>query len=94
MEDVNYYLEDALYEHDCDRCEYLGKYESVALGLVDLYFHKRDEVITSDIIIRFGNDGPDYISTNLAMMFAYPIGSHRREYTEIITRYLIGQEDD
>jgi len=54
------------YNHDCDRCMFLGNHEFKNDGLVpkgyhDIYACPQGGSIPT-IIIRFGNDGPDYFS--------------------------------
>ena len=43
-----------LYQHDCERCRFLGSYRAH-----DLYFCKKER---PEVLARYGNDGPDYIS--------------------------------
>lgn len=46
------------YEHDCDKCIFLG-YE----GKYDLYTcFKEDEPIIITLIVRYSSEGPDYYS--------------------------------
>ena len=55
------------FTHDCDKCEFVW-----SVGDMDWYVHDRTKVrysihgqdpLFTDIIGRFGSDGPDYYST-------------------------------
>lgn len=52
--------ETPLYEHDCDLCTYLGRFEGPNYGKVDLYVHLGGFMPT--VIARWGSDGPNYAS--------------------------------
>ena len=49
--------------HDCGRCAYLGRF-----GAEDLYVCGPP----GSVIARFGDDGPDYLSTPIDHMYLYP----------------------
>lgn len=54
------------YNHDCDDCMFLGTHEFkndalVPKGHHDFYACQQGGVIAT-IIIRYGNEGPDYFS--------------------------------
>ncbi len=46
--------EPRLFEHDCEKCIWLGPYRGH-----DLYYHPGEN---QTVVARFGNDGPDYYS--------------------------------
>lgn len=53
------------WEHDCEACIFLGS----AIGgkhHVDLYAHESPSGRV-ELIARYGDDGPDYASTELSM---------------------------
>jgi hypothetical protein len=45
------------YNHDCDKCVFLGEYEEY-----DLYFCGQGTLLTSTVIARYSNNGEDYTS--------------------------------
>lgn len=47
------------HTHDCDRCQYLGSEN-------DLDFYFCESSILGTIIARYGSDGPDYSSSDVA----------------------------
>ena len=47
--------EDPQFDHDCDQCRFLGRYEKH-----DLYFCDQSGMPT--VLARYGNDGWDYTS--------------------------------
>lgn len=50
-----------IYEHDCDKCIFLGNYESPKSGdnqLYDLYFCPGEDTV----VARYGNNGWEYAS--------------------------------
>jgi len=51
------------FKHDCDNCDYLGRFKEY-----DLYFCDKE----STVIGRFSDEGADYTS---GMVFARPDGS-------------------
>lgn len=48
-----------LYQHDCDCCHFLGRFQGER-GPADLYAHTAGHMPT--VIARYGSDGPDYSS--------------------------------
>lgn len=56
-----------LFRHDCDKCDFLGRY-SENNSVYDLYFCST----TPTVIARYGNDGAEYTS---GMVFARPDGN-------------------
>lgn len=57
------FKEDPLYVHDCDKCEFLGRWRG--------YFNKSEKgpmqnydlyVCGDNVVARYGNDGPEYTS--------------------------------
>jgi hypothetical protein len=53
------------YNHDCDKCTYLGQYEEY-----DLYFCSK---FLPTVIARYGNDGPLYTSGMALRKFVPPL---------------------
>lgn len=49
-----------VFNHDCDKCIWLGTYQDSALGMTDLYVHPEGHRPT--VISRFSSEGPDYQS--------------------------------
>lgn len=49
-----------LYEHDCDRCIYLGQFEDAGIKY-DLYFCKQNG-FKDTVVGRFGDNGWEYAS--------------------------------
>lgn len=55
-----------MYTHDCDECTYLGVYDAHGMYKdlkFDLYYHYRPNC--SEVVARYGNDGPEYYSSNI-----------------------------
>lgn len=51
------------YEHDCDKCIFLGSWNDLEPSFqktYDLYFCSQHNLPT--VVARYGNDGPDYHS--------------------------------
>ena len=46
------------YEHDCDKCQYLGRYSDEQYDEADLYYCDREPTV----IVRYADDGPSYSS--------------------------------
>ena len=56
-----------LYEHDCEECKYLGKYENK----IDLYTCEQNG-IRRTYIARYSNTGSDYASSPLRIDVGLP----------------------
>lgn len=56
-------MENPKYQHNCDKCLFLGRYKKKC----DLYVCVRDN-IADTVIARHGNNGPDYSS---GLIFAH-----------------------
>ena len=66
MEILDWWKEDVpQYEHDCDRCKFLGLYYDTPKKRYDLYICIYGNNAT--IIARFSNDGSDYWSADLSI---------------------------
>ena len=56
-------VQEPLYEHDCDKCQYLGQYQSGPATIKhDLYVHCAGDWISETVIARFGDEGDEYLS--------------------------------
>lgn len=49
------------FQHDCHACTFLGRRHDLQMGEVDLYHCMQLESIPT-IIVRYGDNGPDYQS--------------------------------
>lgn len=49
------------FTHDCDKCQFLGRYTCEFNGPCDLYYCGASE-FRDTVIARFGDDGPNYTS--------------------------------
>jgi|GEM_PF-2231443 len=49
------------YEHDCEKCEYLGTFFDY-----DVYLCREDRHRGGTIIARYDDEGPDYYSSSVA----------------------------
>ena len=45
------------FQHDCEKCRFLGHFHGH-----DIYICKATELSYSNILARYGNDGPEYAS--------------------------------
>lgn len=55
------------FDHDCDRCRYLGEFRAdSAEGLWDLYYCPHG-LLGGSIIARYSSSGPDYVSMPLKL---------------------------
>lgn len=64
------------YEHDCDRCVYLGQHQEH-----DLYYCEQDAAGRT-LVARYGSDGSDYYSSGIALAIIQPLVEARRLATE------------
>jgi hypothetical protein len=55
-------METPKYEHNCDRCVYLGTYDNKGEGVIttDLYYHNHHSFAT--VIERYSSEKSDYCS--------------------------------
>jgi hypothetical protein len=51
-------VETPLYQHDCETCTFLGRYQAPNAQITDLYFCASEPTV----IARWSSDGPDYTS--------------------------------
>jgi hypothetical protein len=59
------------WKHDCKGCKFLG--QTIGGGrLVDCYVCSQGNLQMATLVARFGNDGPEYYSTD--PNFAHPSG--------------------
>lgn len=65
------------FKHDCDKCIYLGESQ----GFYDLYYCPTHH----DLIARYGDDGPEYMSISAEACVRFNIGIDDI-YTEIYHR--------
>ena len=66
-----------LYEHDCGRCEYLGRYEYDGDNF-DLYYCAHEVGGEPTVIARWSSDGPDYTSGLCFIHVTKPLGEAYR----------------
>lgn len=55
-----------IYQHDCQNCEFLGHWFGYDVWIC---YSQGDPFPTGSIIARFGNDGPDYDSGPVEVVF-------------------------
>jgi hypothetical protein len=67
--------ENPLFEHDCDRCVFLGNYEDG-----DLYYHSGQ---LETVIYRYGSDGPDYVSGIGGIFASKELGEAHKRAVEL-----------
>jgi|10_taG_2_1085330.scaffolds.fasta_scaffold37611_4 hypothetical protein len=62
------------YDHDCEKCVYLGSIIDGDQKIVDLYFCPKGSIRTMSIIARYSSDGPDYASSHIGYIERYQVG--------------------
>jgi len=66
------------FAHDCDKCQFLGRYICERYGECDLYYCDQGAAVET-VVARYGNDGPQYTS-GMAFVGSVPCltEAHRR----------------
>lgn len=58
-------MKKAKFKHDCDACELVGG----DVDGYDLYYCPRDILDGGTVVVRFGNEGREYSSSPLSLVF-------------------------
>ena len=79
-------MTEPIFKHDCDECIFLGRYVKSDGRCYDLYFHVRETLGMSESLGRYGDDGPDYISEYVSVVFHLPELHERTMLAEALKR--------
>jgi hypothetical protein len=61
------------FQHDCDRCTYLGTVQNKGGHFFDLYWcANASHPALSSVLCRYGSEGPEYSSSHPPEAFAGP----------------------
>jgi len=74
------------FTHDCSKCFFLGNdlYQSNYSIIADLYYCGNEK--GGSVIVRYGDDGPDYESGPLFICLRLAIGRDQSNYKTAILR--------
>lgn len=79
------------FQHDCERCVFLGRYSCPIYGECDLYYADHGG-LPDTLIARYGDDGPSYVSGKILIDSIPAITEAARLATERGLMALVSEE--